>query len=95
MQCAVSFFCERPRKLRVRLFKRSEGSANGLHSEPGWCHNFQLSAPPQRSRRLCGELSCTGQIHRKDAENAEETQRDFQTRTLLARGFVFLPPTSW
>jgi hypothetical protein len=68
MQCAVSFFCERPRKLRVRLFKRSEGSANGLHSEPGWCHNFQLSAPPQR---------------------------DFQTRTLLARGFVFLPPTSW
>jgi hypothetical protein len=31
---------------------------------------IQLSAPPQRSRRLCGEFFVRA-IHRKDAEDAE------------------------
>jgi hypothetical protein len=35
-----------------------------------------FSAPPLRSLRLCGELLAKS-LYRRDAENAEEAQRNF------------------
>ena len=48
---------------------------------------IQLSARPQRSLRLCGDCLCTWvecraeiDLHRRDAENAEDAQRVESTK---------------
>src|SRR6476469_2319710 len=41
-----------------------------------------ISAPPQRSLRLCGATFCSSTQNRRDAENAEETQRGNLTSQL-------------